>query len=212
MTQPILQLSARELIAERRFADPEHSLADLAILEYMRAHLRSALAEPAAAAYGAPSAGLRTEWLAEDGGRQQRLVLPAPDRLLSAGDLAVVGFFGQRRADADPAVMGDIDDQLIEELVARPYVLSYSSLELPDGNWANLVLLEHTAGMEHWRASPKHAYAVRELAPRFYATIRLHNGALAGGLAAERITLLRTKYYDFGAGCWQATREFRSVQ
>lgn len=208
----IEQLSSGELVPERRFTNPEHSLADLAILEHMRARLRSALTEPAAIAYGAPSAGPRIESLAEHGERPHRLVLAAPERLLSAHELTVVGFFGQRRGDADPAVMGDIDDQLIAELAARPYVLSYSSLELPDGNWANLVLLQHAAGMEHWRASPKHAYAVRELAPRFYASIRLHNGALLGGLAAARITLLRTKYYDFGAGWWQAIREFRSVE
>src|SRR4051812_20455650 len=127
---PPISLNQFEPVPERAFADPKHSLADLAILEQMRARLCAALAEPIAAAYGAPSPGLRIESLAKDGEPPHRLVLAAPERLLSASELTVVGFFGRRRGDAGPSVMGDIDGQLIEELVARPYVLSYSSLEL----------------------------------------------------------------------------------
>jgi hypothetical protein len=132
--------------------------------------------------------------------------------LLAARALAVVGFCGQKRADLSPSLvqeMDKVDSALIGELTAQPYLLSYSSMELPDGNWANLVMMRSMEGIEHWRTSPRHGAAVIELAPHYYRSIRLHNALLVGGLATPRLTLLRTKYYDYRDGqCWMAMRAF----
>jgi len=52
----------------------------------------------------------------------------------------------------------------------------------------------------------------RELAPRYYVTIRLHNGLLPCGLASSQMILNATKYYDFQSEeLWQAVREERSA-
>ena len=143
------------------------------------------------------------------GDRSHRLVILSRQQLLNASALTVVGFFGHKRSAADPSLLQDVDTDLLQEFLHHAYVLSYSSLELPDGNWANLVLMLDAGGIEHWRASQKHAYAARELAPHFYQTIRLHNGTLPGGLAASKLVLLSTKYYDYrDESWWHAIREF----
>lgn len=200
-----IPLGPAELVADRAFTDPRHSQADLAQLEYMRACLIAALGQHSLAV-GAAAGQPQIDYLAEPDKRQHRLVLAARERLLRADALTVVGFFGQRRADANPDLLGSIDEELLGEFVRHQYVLSYSSLELPDGNWGNLVVLEHAGGIEHWRTSPRHAYAARELSPQFYASIRLHNGRLPRGLHTPAIELTSTKYYDFQQGWWQALR------
>ncbi len=205
MTQ-IISLAPAESVAGRDFADPARSHDDLAQLEHMRAGLAALLGEAGLALGAAPASEPQIAYLSEAGGRQHRAVVAARQRLLAAPELTVVGFFGQRRAEADPNMLGAIDAELLGEFVQHEYVLSYSSIELPGGDWGNLVLLEHAAGIEHWRASQRHIYAARELSPQFYASIRLHNGRLPGGLRAPAIELTSTKYYDFRQGWWQALR------
>jgi hypothetical protein len=87
-------------------------------------------------------------------------------------------------------------------------VLSYSSFELDDGNYVNLVLLDGPAAKEHWRTSSRHAYAARDLAPEFYACIRLQNAHLPHGLARpEDLSIVATKYYDYQQDQpWHAVR------
>jgi hypothetical protein len=207
----LTRLDQYEQTPERRFANPEHSYADVAILEYMRARLRETLGE-AAIALGDPlQRELSILSIKEDGERLHRLVILSRQQLLAAAGLTVVGFFGHKRGSANPKILADVDTDLLQEFFHHTYVLSYSSLELPDGNWANLVIMLDATGIEHWRVSQKHAYAARELAPLFYKTVRLHNGVLPGGLAAPQLVLLRTKYYDYsGDNWWLAIREFRS--
>lgn len=205
-----IYLTRFEPVPERPFAEPAHSLSDAAILDLMRERLRETLRDTSIGAGDVLGREPYTHLAVEDGERQHRMVVMARELLLGAGELTVVGFFGQRRDNADPAVLGDVDAELMQELFQHPYVLSYCSLALPDGNWANLVLLQHTEGIEHWRASQKHIRAARELSPQFYRTIRLHNGLLPGGLAGPQLVLHSTKYYDFSSGWWQAIRDFRS--
>jgi hypothetical protein len=135
------------------------------------------------------------------------MVILSRQLLLNAYQLTVVGFFGEKRGEANLALLQDVDTELVQEFLDHVSVLSYSSLELSDGNWANMVLLLGAEGIQHWRASQKHAYAARELAPQLYHTIRLHNGVLPGGLSSQ-LLLRSTKYYEFhGQGLWQAMRE-----
>ena len=147
----------------------------------------------------------------EADGRAHRAVLCDERRLADGRDLAWVGFFAAKRRDRDHAPLTLRDDELVQEFPAHPGILSYSSLELADGDWGNLILLEGDEAREHWRTSPRHADAVRELAPRHYTDVRLHLGIVPGGVLAARESLLhRTKYYDFrGGATWRAEREWR---
>lgn len=126
-------------------------------------------------------------------------------------ELAIVGFCGQKRASIAPALLDEmnaVDDALIEEMRTQPHLLSYSSMELTDGNWVNLVTMRGPEGIAHWRAGQRHAAAASDLSPQYYRSIRLHNLILKGSLSSPRLILLRTKYYDFqGARPWTAIRE-----
>lgn len=201
-----IHLDPTEHIPDRPFSDPEHSWRDLVTLEYMCRRLYQIVQT---------HAGLAARsyiYLHEPDRRQHRLIVTDPTTLLNAQTLAVVGFCGQKRATLDPSLvreMEEVDDALIGELTGQPYLLSYSSMQLPDGNWANLVIMRSTEGIEHWRTSPRHAAAVIELSPHYYRSIRLHNALLTSGLASPRLTLLRTKYYDYRDGqYWMAVRTF----
>jgi hypothetical protein len=203
------RLTQTEYIPDRPFTNPEHSYADVAVLEYMRTQLRVTLRDVDCGPSDPQSRQLYIHTLREDGERQHRQVILSRRMLLDAKSLTVVGFFGHKRGSADPGILEDVDNDLLQEFLHHTYVLCYNSLELPDGNWANLVLLLDATGIQQWRVSQKHAYAARELSPLFYETIRLHNGILPGGLAAPRLVLLSTKYYDYrGDNWWQTIREF----
>ena len=117
-------------------------------------------------------------------GRLHRAILFDARRLGDGRELVWVGFFGVKRPDVDRAPLYRMDDELIRELPAHPGILSYSSLELADGNWGNLILLDGDEAREHWRTSERHAHAARELAPRHYEHVRLHQGVLPGGARA----------------------------
>ncbi len=97
---------------------------------------------------------------------------------------------------------------LVKGLADYPYVISYSSLQLEDGNYGNLVVLSEEAGRENWRESKTHQYAVAELAPGYYESVRLHNGLMRGGLSSTpTIELTSTKYFDYRDGLWCGLRE-----
>src|SRR6266498_1672308 len=196
----LVRLGPLDAVANRPFTAAEHSRADLAILEHMRARLRQTLAASEIGIDQLAQSGVHVQYGHDEGERMHRMIIRDRAALAADADLTVVGFFGEQRGKANPALLKDIDTELIQEFLQQRYVLSYSSLELADGNWGNLVILQHTDGIEHWRTSQRHAYAANELAPLYYARIRLHNGVLAGGLAAPRLTLRSTKYYDFEDG------------
>jgi hypothetical protein len=141
-----------------------------------------------------------------------RIAITRPEELLSRDELAVVGFCGQKWPEADRAPLDAADAELLDEFMLHPYLLSYSSLEVEDGDWRNLVLFSHPQGIGHWAISLKHAYAARELAPLYYKNIRLHNGVLPGGLmSGDEIILNRTKYYDYkNQSLWWAVRELQA--
>jgi len=90
-----------------------------------------------------------------------------------------------------------MDKKLIVELINTPGLLSYSSLELRDGRWCNLVLFSGPETKMHIRNSELHAYAAYQLSPRYYDWIRLHNGIMPGGLARNEMLLQKTKFYQF---------------
>jgi hypothetical protein len=206
--QNLVRLGPLDAVAGRPFTAAEHSHTDLAILEHMRAQLRQTLAASESNIDQAAESEVRVQYLHDEDEHMHRMIIRDRTALAADAELTVVGFFGEQRGKANPALLQDIDTELIQEFLQQRYVLSYSSLELADGNWGNLVILQHTDDIEHWRASQRHAYAASELAPLYYARIRLHNGVLADGLASAHLMLRSTKYYDFeSGGLWRAIRE-----
>ena len=82
-------------------------------------------------------------------------------------------------------------------------------MELAKGRWANLVLHDDPIDREYWRGSQLHAEAVRLLSPVHYKNVRIHNAELTDALTEDpKLTLERTKYYDFDGGVeWRAERD-----
>ena len=199
-----VRLALRETAAGRRFTDPARVTRDLALVELMLDSLRRQMPPAVPPAGPLVLAGHETD------GRAHRAIVCDTRRLGDGRDLAWVGFFAVRRRDVDPAPLAVRDDELIQEFPGHPGILSYSSLELGDGDWGNLILLDGDEAREHWRVSERHAAAARDLAPRHYTDVRLHQGALPGGVrAGGKPVLRRTKYYDYrDAVVWRAEREW----
>ncbi len=204
----MVRLTRSETAGGRPFTDPARTVEDLAVIHAMAARLRGLLRQ-ALPAHPRP---LVSE-TPEPDGRQHRVVLCDERPLRAAAELSFVGFFAKKRPGIDPSPLTVADDELIRELPSHPGILSYSSLELADGNWSNLIVVDPPEAREHWRTSAKHAWAARELAPRHYAVLRLHTGRFSGGLLSGRDPVLdRTRYWDFqGPSPWQAERDLTSA-
>ncbi|MBI3456452.1 MAG: hypothetical protein HY002_11765 [Candidatus Rokubacteria bacterium] len=200
----VIRLSASETVRGRPFTDPRHNADDLLAIGTMAAALRPLLSQllpdyPRPLVLQAP----------EREGRQHRVVICDERRLRVGRDLGFVGFFATKRPGLDASPLTTMDDELILEFPSHPGILSYSSLEFPDGNWGNLILVDPPEAKDHWRTSERHAYAAHELAPKHYAVIRLHNGVFPGGLLSGRDPILvRSAYHDFqGPEPWRAERQ-----
>jgi hypothetical protein len=202
-----VRLTPRETAAGREFTDPDLTTADLWSVRVMLGKIQQHV--PSAASLAAGPRLLTVEEREADG-RAHRAIVCNARRLADDRDVAWVGFFAVKRLDRDSTPLTLRDDELIREFPAHPGILSYSSLELAGEDWGNLILLEGDEAREQWRASPRHADAVRELAPRHYTDVRLHQGTLLGGVLAGREPCLRrTKYYDYRGGVtWRAEREW----
>lgn len=206
-TNRVVHLGPKETADERPFTNPDRNAKDLAILRHIREQLCRVLSRP----HKLPSEPrpLVLNFL-EDETRRHRIVIAQLEVLLSSRELTWVGFCGRKQSNIDSSVLEDIDVELIDEFSDHSHLLSYSSLELNNGDWRNLVLFRCPEGIRHWRSSARHAYAARQLSPQCYTCVRLHRGVLHGGLMSDNdLIILRTKYYDFrGGSTWYATREF----
>jgi hypothetical protein len=190
-------LAPMETVLGRPFTAPDQVGGDFAVLDQIRGTL---LANLQALPHDPPPG--ETLHLRHLDGLAHRIVVLNRPALLVEAPIAVVGFFGQRRADADPAMLEALDAELIDELRSHPDMLSYSSRELAGGGWANMVLLADPQGARRWRESARHAFAASQIAPSYYATIRIHNALLKQGLASLALVHVRTVYYDFGGSAW----------
>jgi hypothetical protein len=136
----------------------------------------------------------------EADGRGHRIVLTNLEALSRRADMVMVGFFGQRRSGVERQPLYGTDSELIDDLSGHPEIVSYSSLELPDGESGNLVLALGEDGLDRWQRSPRHSHVAHVLAPRHYASVRIHKGRLPGGLAAcAEIELRATRRLNFMA-------------
>jgi len=136
-----VELAAAEVPEGRAFTHPDRTQEDLAAIREMAAALRRVLAAPL------PE---RPRPLVLDAARpgalQHRVVLCDERRLRASRAPELVGFFAERRPELDHTPLTTTDDELILEFPAHPGILSYSSLELADGNWGNLIVIDHDGG------------------------------------------------------------------
>ena len=202
-----LSIPPTELLSDKLFTNPVYTSHDAAVLAFALDQLRLLVSN--ADAMATLNAGQPIFWVEIDG-RIHRFIIANAGGLRSLLSFIVVGFFGQRRAGADHAPIEQVDTELISELMVHPGLLAYCSLLLDDGSYGNLVLFADQAAMLHWSTSERHAYATRVLAPKYYESVRLHNGYVAGGLTgAQPPVLQRTKYLDYrGMLPWRAVREY----
>jgi len=191
-------LAAQECRPDRPFTDLEQTAHDYAVMADALESLRRLLSLPG-------QWGERQEW--EEKGCYRRLILGNCQLLRTLPRLVFVGFFGQRRRGITVERINGLDEDLLTELSRQPGVLAYYTLELPHGDYGNLVLFSSEEAKHHWSTSRLHTDAVRELAPTYYTSVRIHNGAIAGGLLGnEPLLIERTKYYDYEQP-WRAVRE-----
>lgn len=142
-------------------------------------------------------------------GLRRRLVVCEPDLIRECGAVCVVGFFADRRDNIDYMSLDELELSLLLEFRQFPGILSYSSMELANEFWANLVVHLVPDDTESWRTSVAHSQAV-SVSPELYESVRIHNGHITGGITGNSaIELDRTKYWDYRCDpAWQAVREF----
>jgi hypothetical protein len=200
-------LTAVELLADKPFTDPAHTQQDQQVIEFALDQVRGLLTNAALA----PSlaGGQQLFWVQVDG-RLHRLILTDLPGLRLAQPLTLVGFFGQRRPQGDHELIDQEDTALVAELMAHNGLLCYCSILLDNGDYGNLVLFRDEEAKLHWSTSERHAYAANNLSPRYYESVRLHNGYLPAGLFADQPPQIeRTKYLDYrGMLPWRGVREF----
>jgi hypothetical protein len=173
------------------FAEPARE--DVIALQYMLSRLQEYFGQADSTAALPP-----TVYLPELDRRQHRIVLLNNIPLRTDGEFAFVGFFGRKRTSADASLLDALDAELIQELYDYPHMLSYSSLELHDGSWGNLVVMSSPQGAVHWAGSARHAYAAHKVAPACYTAIRLHSGIVTlSGAAEPGLHIHRTKHFDY---------------
>jgi hypothetical protein len=202
-----VRLTPQETVAARGFTDPARTAPDLGAVRVMLEEVRRRTAAAPTLPPGSPLPAFEGR---EADGRAHRVIVCDARRLRDGRDVAWVGFFAVKRPGVDAAPLTTRDDELIQEFPSHPGVLSYSSLELADGDWGNLILLDGDAAREQWGAGERHAHAAQELAPRHYTDVRLHQGVLPGGIRSGRdLVLRRTRYLDYRGGVtWRAEREW----
>jgi hypothetical protein len=132
--------------------------------------------------------------------RTHRQVLYHYESLFSQEPLPFVGFVSRKKTGLEPRMttaMDAADNLMLQELAQLSGIISYSSFELRNGDWYNLVVLKSVETKAHIKGSRTHAHAVSHLSPNCYSWIRLHNGLFPQGLSHTEMYLQTTKLYRF---------------
>jgi len=202
MDVPAIEIPPDEIIEDRPFTHPGHTEVELPVLEHMleklRLYMKARREDPRLQ---------EAEFLPEADGRSHRYFVPRPPALMQAENLAVVGFFGQKRVTAKTDHFGNIGNRLMVEIPGFEKILSYSTMELHSGDFANLVLLIGESVKETWRHGRTHSDAVHR-SPTYYESIRIYNGELQHAITpSKNIRLTRVKYWDYGCHpTWRGVR------
>jgi hypothetical protein len=195
---PSVPLRADVRVAGRAFCDPDRTEGDLVTL----AQLRDTLARAA----GSRRANV-LQVVDEIGVHQ--LAVPDWAALERSQPAALIGFFGQARAEVDHAAIVALERDIIARASTFPGLLAYHNARLANGQWGNLVLFTshtETAGLAR---DGTHLSAVART-PHHYASLRLHRGALPDGcLGTAAAVVSETLYLDFGESpAWRALRVY----
>jgi hypothetical protein len=194
MTTATRQLSMTETVRGKPFTSPGRYERDQQILAYMLEDLRATLGEMAEGAVT-----IRphepTEWTVM--GLRRRLIICDPMRIGKRSKVHVVGFFGERRRDRDSGPLEQANAEIVLEFRDYPGILSYTSIELADGNWANLVIHDAPHDRERWRSSQRHAQVATALSPLYYVNVRIHNGHIPAGVMGGRSIILEADQVAF---------------
>jgi len=136
-----------------------------------------------------------------------RIVIIDRQALVSLDKFCFVGFFGTRQKNISPEVKEGIeeaDKQLVAELPTHAGMHAYCTLFPSVGDPFNLVVFAPDRVRIVWMYSHTHLRAVRDLAPSYYTTVRIHNGVLPNNLRLKPIRttpiFVRTKFYEFADG------------
>lgn len=201
----VVQLSPTDILAERPFTHPDHVPLDLNTLCYMAQQLHLTLSNPHmmpdvphTILFNLPG---NDSWI-------HRQVLANPGHFQQISLIHVVGFFGQSRSQADIQLAQEFDITLLKEIPQHEGLISYSTMLLKDGNYANLVLFTNVEAQMGWSRSEAHAKAVYELSPNFYHSIRIYNGRLPQGIQnSNALTLHKARYFDYNqTPMWRGVR------
>lgn len=189
----------------RRFTDPERTDGDLDRLRLMVRQLVDTYDDPVVCDF-AP--GKRPVCQSDPNGRHFRIYYVQPGRLFELEDLTVVGFFGEKRPEADIRPLLDADKRFESEFHHHPGLLSLSTVRLAGGDFANLVVFTDPESKDQWNNAPIHRDTVARISPPYYSSIRLSNGLLPHGVAhPDALVLERVKYIDYADDPpWRAVR------
>lgn len=204
-TDEPIRLGPNDEVDEHPVTDTGAYERDIALLNYLLQDLRALTRRGARGEIEMRPEQVIT-W--EVHGLARRTVVCDPAGLRDETDAQMVGFFGDRRADADRPTIEASEMELIGEFPDHPGILAYSSAELVDGYWANLVVHREPDDRETWRASRAHVHAVERIAPMAYHNVRIHNGFIPGGVTGSRTVVIEsTKYWDYDVSpTWHAIR------
>lgn len=202
-------LGLEEKVAGRAFSDPEHTRGDLETLRRMAQQLVDTYEDPVVCDF-TPGKGPVCQ--SDPQGRHFRIYYLQPLVLFNYRPITVVGFFGQKRPGADIRPLIQADKAFEGEFHKFPGLLSLSTVRLPDGDFANLVLFSDPGTVDHWNHSPLHRDLVAKVSPPYYQGIRLNRGVLPQGLdAPEELYLERVRYLDYSTNpAWRAVREMKA--
>ena len=198
-------LDPDERVDGRPFTDPKRTEGDRARLVAMVHQLVDTYDDPIVCDF-AP--GKRPVCQSDPLGRHFRIYYIQPKKLFQSLYITVVGFFGARREGADIRPLLAADKRFEEDFHRHRGLLSLSTVRLPDGDFANLVLFTDTEAKDGWNDAPIHRDTVAEISPPYYRSIRLNNGVLPGGLGdPDALMLEAVKYIDYSSDPpWRAVR------
>jgi hypothetical protein len=202
----VVQLGAYETVLAHPCTDVSLYAPDLDVMAYMLQDLRTLL-RSADAGKVEVAAHAAIAWQVH--GLRRRTVVCDPEQVRARQRVSIVGFFGNRRSELPYEAVDTIDVRLLDEFRSYPGILSYTSTELADDYWANLVVHAEPEDRESWRGSTAHAHAV-DMAPHLYSSVRIYNGHLPEGVGGSRaIEIDSTKYWDYESEpAWRAIRVF----
>ena len=157
----VVELGEYETVPGHACADVSLFAPDLDVMAYMLQDLRTLLRSADA---GKVDVWRHRPFTWSVHTLHRRTVVCEPVQIRDSQRVCIVGFFGNRRTEFPWEKTDDIDVSLIDEFKSYPGILSYTSMELADDYWANLVVHAEPDDREAWRTSVRPPSCGRALA------------------------------------------------